>query len=109
MATQPCPCVNAGEPTRDCPCAVGEIERYRARARDLLAAAAERVGLTARGYHRVLRVARTVADLEGAPATGVSHVAEALRYRLPSRDSHLARRVTCAASRAGAHQSDRSG
>lgn len=49
--------------------------------RDLLAKAAEAMHLTARGYHRVLRVARTLADLEGATGVKRSHVAEALSYR----------------------------
>jgi magnesium chelatase family protein len=50
-------------------------------ARTLLTTAAERMGLSARGYHRVLRVARTIADLAGDTAIDVPHVAEALRYR----------------------------
>ncbi|HEU4641308.1 MAG TPA: YifB family Mg chelatase-like AAA ATPase [Gemmatimonadaceae bacterium] len=50
-------------------------------ARELLAAAAERLGLSARGYHRVLRVARTIADLDGEVAIAAPHVAEAIRYR----------------------------
>ncbi|WP_102225026.1 YifB family Mg chelatase-like AAA ATPase [Acidimangrovimonas sediminis] len=50
--------------------------------RDLLARAAERFGLTARGYHRVLRVARTIADLDGSAALHRPHVAEALSFRL---------------------------
>jgi magnesium chelatase family protein len=50
-------------------------------ARELLATAAERVGLSARGFHRVLRVARTIADLDDDEVTRASHVAEALRYR----------------------------
>ena len=50
-------------------------------ARDLLASAAERCGLSARAYHRVLKVARTIADLDDADAVAWTHVAEALRYR----------------------------
>jgi magnesium chelatase family protein len=49
--------------------------------RKLLTDAAERFRLTARGYHRVLRVARTLADLEGAGAVRRPHIAEALSYR----------------------------
>jgi magnesium chelatase family protein len=37
--------------------------------------------LSARGYHRVLRVARTLADLDGVDQVGRLHVAEALSYR----------------------------
>ena len=43
--------------------------------------AAERFRLSARGYHRVLRVARTLADLEASAAVKRLHVAEALSYR----------------------------
>ena len=49
--------------------------------RALLTEAADRLHLSARGYHRVLRVARTLADLEAAPAVSRIHIAEALSYR----------------------------
>lgn len=49
----------------------------------LLTKVAERFGLSARGYHRVLRVARTIADLDGTKALQKSHVAEAISYRIP--------------------------
>jgi magnesium chelatase family protein len=157
-AMNPCPCGQAGDPTRRCTCAASEISRYRSRlsgpmadridlhvhvgripvselasrsqscersasvrerveraratqreryasvprvscnahapsrldggwlaigtdATLLLAAAAERLGFTARAYHRVLRVARTIADLDGDDAVREPHVAEALGYR----------------------------
>jgi len=47
----------------------------------LLTKAADQLRLSARGYHRVLRVARTLADLDGVDGIGQSHVAEALGYR----------------------------
>ncbi len=47
----------------------------------LLRDAADAMNLSARGYHRVLRVARTLADLDGQPAIGRIHIAEALSYR----------------------------
>jgi magnesium chelatase family protein len=52
----------------------------------LLRDAAETMRLSARGYHRVLRVARTLADLEGAEKVGRLHVAEALSYRALAED-----------------------
>lgn len=57
--------------------------------RALLGEAVERMGLTARGYHRVLRVARTLADLDGASGVRRIHIAEALSYRfvMPGRGS----------------------
>ena len=51
--------------------------------KELLLRVAERFGLSARGYHRVLRVARTIADLAGSDAVTRPHVAEAISYRLP--------------------------
>jgi len=164
-AMNPCPCGNAGEPTRTCICSANDIARYRARlsgplvdridmhvtlapvpiralgdraarersasirgrveaarerqrrryarqrgvrcnahasgrsldstgmveaeARRLLEDAADRLALSARGYHRVLKVALTIADLTDRDTVIKSDVAEALRYR-PRVDSHQA-------------------
>lgn len=59
-----------------------EIATPDAAGRALLTRVAERFGLSARGYHRVLRVARTIADLDGADGVGASHVAEAVSFRV---------------------------
>jgi magnesium chelatase family protein len=156
-AMNPCPCGNAGDPTRACTCADADIVRYRARlsgpladridihvtltgvrpnalsttsqgetsaairerveasravqrsryarlsgvrcnadapgrwlsmhagldtpARELLTEAMEALNFSARGYHRALRVARTVADLAGCAGVNEGHVAEAIGYR----------------------------
>ncbi len=47
----------------------------------LLRTAMQQLQVSARGYHRILKVARTVADLAGSEAIGTEHVAEALQYR----------------------------
>ncbi|KPF99647.1 AAA family ATPase, partial [Rhodopseudomonas sp. AAP120] len=52
----------------------------------LLRDAAETMRLSARGYHRVLRVARTLADLDGSETIGRLHLAEALSYRALGED-----------------------
>ncbi len=162
-AMNPCPCGNAGEPTRMCTCSANDVARYSARlsgplidridmhvtlapvpiralgdggsregsaairarvdmarerqrrryaaqrgvrcnahapgrsldsngfvetdARALLHDAADQLKLSARGYHRVLKVARTIADLADRDVVAKTDVAEALRYR-PRVDSH---------------------
>ncbi len=48
----------------------------------LLREASERLNLSARGFYRVLKLARTIADLEGAATVGRAHLAEALSYRI---------------------------
>jgi magnesium chelatase family protein len=53
--------------------------------KDLLLRVAERMGLSARGYHRILRVARTIADLDNSPQVRQPHVAEAVGFRLTAK------------------------
>lgn len=62
----------------------GEIRRFcrpSAEVARLLQRALEGLHLSPRAYHRILKVARTVADLEGAKEVGTTHVAEAIQYR----------------------------
>jgi magnesium chelatase family protein len=64
--------------------ATREIRRYCALSTscaDLLRTAVESLGLSARAYDRILKVARTLADLEGVDSLGERHVAEAIHYR----------------------------
>ncbi len=68
----------------------GAVERYcdpDEAALALLRQAVSRMALSARGFHRVLKVARTIADLAGSERLCTPHVAEALQYR-PSHGSH---------------------
>ena len=66
--------------------------RLDAGARALLVKAAEQLSLSARAYHRVLKVARTIADLDGAANVARVHAAEALTYRFrPARSCHAVR------------------
>lgn len=50
--------------------------------RELLKQAVERYKLSARAYHRVIKVARTIADLAGVESITLAHLAEALQFRL---------------------------
>ena len=67
-----------------------EVARLDKTGMTLLREAADAVQLSARGYHRVLRVARTLADLDGADGVGRIHLAEALSYRALSDDMRRA-------------------
>lgn len=60
---------------------VHEFCRIDAAAELLMRNAVRRLGLSARAYHRILKLARTIADLAGTDAIAVPHVAEAIQYR----------------------------
>ncbi len=61
---------------------IEEIAPLDGDCRSLLARAAERFGLTPRGYHRILRAARTIADMDASADIRQPHLAEALSYRI---------------------------
>lgn len=66
-----------------CPAAlIEEIATPDASGMALLRDASEKFGLSARAYHRVLKVARTLADLDGAASVGRIHLAESISYRM---------------------------
>jgi magnesium chelatase family protein len=67
--------------SRLAPRALRRVCALDGRAERLLREAAERLSLTARAFDRVLRVARTIADLDAAERVSFDHVAEALQYR----------------------------
>jgi len=62
----------------------GDLRRWCApsrRVRAMLQRAVDGTGLSARAYHRILKVARTIADLDGSDAIRGEHAAEAIQYR----------------------------
>ena len=63
------------------PAMVGKYCVLDEKGEKILRAAFERMGLTARSHDRILRVARTIADLDGAEQISASHLAEAVQYR----------------------------
>ncbi len=56
--------------------------------KDLIERALTKLGLSARAYTRILKVARTIADLEGADGINAQHIAEAIQYRSLDRTFH---------------------
>jgi magnesium chelatase family protein len=77
FAGRPGICANAHMRPRE----LREFCRIDDRSAALLKAAMSRLGLSARAYHRVLKIARTIADLEGVDDIRTAHVAEAIQYR----------------------------
>ena len=71
--------LNAHLPAND----LDQSLNIEAQARDLLVQASDKMKLSARSYHRMLRLARTIADLDSADAIRTPHMAEALSYRQP--------------------------
>ena len=63
------------------PAEVRAFCEVEAAAQPLLKAATQRLRLSARAFHRVLKLARTIADLAGEETIAAAHVAEALQYR----------------------------
>jgi magnesium chelatase family protein len=62
----------------------GQIRKYcnvEGEVKELLRSAIQQLGLSARAYHRILKLSRTIADLAGCAEIGVAHVAEAIQYR----------------------------
>ena len=67
-------------------CVFSEIDQFcplNEDARRILTLSVRKLQLSARSYHRVLKLSRTIADLDGAADIQVAHIAEALQYRPP--------------------------
>jgi predicted ATPase with chaperone activity len=94
---KPCPCGYQGDAEQQCICSPSVVTRYQKRlsgplevrrhcqldgaGQRLMQAAMRQLHLSARAYHRVLKLARTIADLAGAEDIGPAHMAEAIQYR----------------------------
>ena len=60
---------------------LGSMVKLSKEVRDLLDDSAERLALSARAYHRVIKIARTIADLESSEDVKANHILEAIQYR----------------------------
>ncbi|MBA2848434.1 magnesium chelatase family protein [Thermosulfuriphilus ammonigenes] len=60
---------------------LAKFAKLRGKARELLDKAARRLGFSARAYHRVIKISRTIADLAGSEEIDAAHIAEAIQYR----------------------------
>lgn len=60
---------------------LSNIVKLKKEVRDLLDDSAERLSLSARAYHRVIKIARTIADLENSVDVETNHILEAIQYR----------------------------
>ena len=83
----PCPCGNLGSRTKQCRCTPNEIRtlakacKLTSSAQELLTASTEKMKLSNRAYTRILKVARTICDLDGVETISDEQVAEAVQYR----------------------------
>ena len=68
---------------------IREFCKLNTSSKELLKSAMQRLNLSARAYDRILKVARTIADLEGSENVGESHISEAIQYRSLDREGWL--------------------
>ena len=69
--------------------AIRKFCKLNEESKTLLKTAMERLNLSARAYDRILKVSRTIADLEGVTEISTTHIAEAIQYRSLDRDGWL--------------------